>query len=85
MDAEQIVPLSDNAPSRPKDGLDRIRIVRELLIRADDPVAPDAVSATFKGRNTAKRKARVEDVLGTLVAAGVARRADEGVGYFLPR
>ena len=32
-----------------------------------------------------ERKARVEDVLGTLVAAGVARRADEGVGYFLPR
>ena len=85
MDAEQIVPLSDNAPSRPKDGLDRIRIVRELLIRADDPVAPDAVSATFKGRNTAKRKSRVSDVLGTLVEAGIVRQAQDTAEFYLPR
>ena len=83
-DAELVVPVTDDAPPWPKDGLDQIRVVRELLVRADDPVAPDAVSATFKGRNTAKRKARVEDVLSTLVAAGVARRTDDA-GYFLPR
>ena len=78
--------VTTDAPAWPRDGLDQIRVVRELLVRASAPVQPDSVSASFKGRSTAKRKARVADVLDTLVAAGVAREAEgDAGGVFLSR
>jgi len=48
---------------------------------------PDAITGVFDGRNTAKRKGRVAEVLETLVAAGVARAGeiDGQRRYFLPR
>lgn len=69
----------------PADGLDQIRSVRELLARADAPIAIPALAAAFAGRNTPKRRDRVQQVLETLVATGAARRDDATNGYYLPR
>lgn len=67
----------------PAKDLDQIRALRDLLHEAEAPLPADALATLFKGRTTAKRKARVADVLETLVATGAARHTDEG--YFLPR
>jgi len=67
----------------PTDGLDQIRALRDLLAKAEGPTPVPALSAAFKGRNTPKRRDRIEAVLETLVATGAARSVEEG--YFLPR
>ena len=76
-------------PAWPKDEMDRIRIVRDMLGRAPGPVAPDALSAAFRGRSTAPRTKGVEKVLQTLVAAGVAQQGIDGEDgssrFFIPR
>jgi hypothetical protein len=74
-------------PKWPTDDLDQIRLVRELLGKAPAPTAPDAIANVFDGRNTAKRRDRIAEVLETLVATGLARTGDyEGQRrYFLPR
>ena len=80
---------TDGRPAWPKDDLERIRIVRDMLGRAPAPLPPEALSAAFKGRNSAPRKKRVEQVLQTLVAAGVAQESidgqDGGSRFFIPR
>ena len=67
----------------PTKDLDQIRALRDLLHEAEAPLPADALATLFKGRTTPKRKARVADVLETLLATG-AVRGDE-TGYFLPR
>lgn len=69
----------------PSDGLDQIRSVRDLLARAPSPISVPALSAVFSGRNTPKRRQRVEQVLETLVSTGAARRDSRTGGYYLPR
>jgi len=69
----------------PTDGLDQIRSVRDLLARAAAPISVLALAAAFAGRNTPKRRQRVEQVLETLVSTGAARRDDTTTGYYLPR
>jgi hypothetical protein len=69
----------------PADGLDQIRSVRDLLVRAASPISVPALSAAFAGRNTPKRRQRVEQVLDTLVSTGAARRDESTGGYYLPR
>lgn len=69
----------------PADGLDQIRSVRDLLARAAAPITVPALAASFAGRNTPKRRQRVEQVLDTLVSTGVARREEASCGYYLPR
>ena len=80
---------ADGKPAWPEDELDRIRVVRDMLGRAPAPLAPEALSAAFRGRNSAPRKKRVEQVLQTLVAAGVAQQGidgqDGGSRFFIPR
>ena len=80
---------TDGKPAWPGDELDRIRIVREMLGRAPAPLAPEALSAAFRGRSSARRRKRVEQVLQTLVAAGVAQQGidgrDGGSRFFIPR
>ena len=90
VEAQLVVPeTADGKPAWPKDELDRIRVVRDMLGRAPAPLAPEALSAAFKGRNSAPRKKRVEQVLQTLVAAGVAQQGidgqDGGSRFFIPR
>jgi len=88
---EADMPLAAVASKQPwpKDGLEQIRIVRELLEQADGPVTPETVAASFAKRNTPKRKQRVAKVLETLAATGSARTGiSAGTGktvYFLPR
>ncbi|HTN14743.1 MAG TPA: hypothetical protein VL094_08050 [Sphingomonadaceae bacterium] len=69
----------------PTDGLDQIRSVRELLARAASPISVPALAAAFAGRNTPKRRQRVEQVLDTLVSTGAARRDEATGGYYLPK
>ena len=66
----------------PSDGLAQIRTVRDVLAKAEGPLMADALAQSFKGRTSPKRKARVAEVLETLVATGAARHGDDG--YYLP-
>ena len=81
------IAASETRPKWPANGLDQIRLVRDLLGQAASPLAPAAVASAFDGRNTAKRKARVTRVLETLAAAGAARDAGPPghPRYFVPK
>ena len=80
---------ADGAPAWPRDGLEQIRAVRAMLDRAPAPLAPSALSAAFRGRDSARRGKRVTRILHTLVAAGVAQRGTDGRAgedrFFIPR
>ncbi|MBO9168346.1 DNA methyltransferase [Rhizobium sp. L245/93] len=81
------LPDISDFPKWPSDGLEQIRLVRNLLAKAPAPSPPDAISTFFDGRNTSKRRDRVAEVLETLVATGVARSGEMNgqMRYFLPR
>lgn len=81
------LPATAERPKWPSDGLEQIRLVRDLLAKAPAPAQPEAIASVFDGRNTAKRRDRIEEVLETLVATGLARSGEhEGQRrYFLPR
>jgi hypothetical protein len=81
------LPEVGERPKWPTDGLEQIRLVRDLLAKAPAPTPPDAISSVLDGRNTAKRRERVSEVLETLVATGLARKGehDGQRRYFLPR
>lgn len=81
------LPDTVTRPKWPSDGLEQIRLVRDLLAKAPAPIPPDAVASVFDGRNTSKRRDRVAEVLQTLVATGLARagEVDGQRRYFLPR
>ena len=77
---------ADSQPSWPRDDLQQIRVVHQVLERADSPVTPEAVARTFAGKLSAKRKQRVDEVLQTLTATGAARTPeDDPNSYFVPR
>ena len=80
---------ADSKPAWPRDELDRIRILRDMLARVAAPASAEMVSAAFRGRDSARRRKSVEKVLETLAAAGAAQRtADRPDGdnrYFIPR
>ena len=94
-DVEQVEPQlvmpapADGKPAWPKDDIDRIRVVRDMLSRALGPVAPETLGVAFRGRNSARRTKGVEKALQTLVAAGVAQQAINGQDgssrFFIPR
>lgn len=81
------LPMTAERPKWPSDGLEQIRLVRDLLTKAPAPTQPEAIASVFDGRNTAKRRDRIAEVLETLVATGLARSGEhEGHRrYFLPR
>ena len=81
-DLELEVAAVKDAPAWPKDGLAQIKSVRDILALADAPLAPDIVSAAFKARNTAKRRARVAEVLGVLEDMGQVRSLEESDKFF---
>ena len=62
---------------------------REELDRAAAPARAAALSAAFKGRDSAPRRKAVEKALETLAAAGAAQRTADGEDgesrYFIPR
>lgn len=59
--------------------------MRELLARAPAPMPVEGIAVSFDGRLTDKRRARVRQVLETLVATGAARTDERGASYFVPR
>jgi hypothetical protein len=81
------LPDATRHPKWPSDGLEQIRLVRDLLAKAPAPTPSDAIASVFDGRNTAKRRDRVAEVLETLVATGLARTGEQDGQrrYFLPR
>lgn len=82
-----IVHAATNRPSWPLDGLEQIRIVRDLLSKSSGPMPADAVLSAINGRSTPKRQDRIKEVLETLVATGLARTSEQDGQrkYFLPR
>ena len=77
----------ETRPKWPSDGLEQVRIVRDLLAKAPGPLASTAIAAQFVGRNTAQRKDRVIKVLENLTAIGAARLAGSPAEprYFVPK
>ena len=72
-------------PKWPADALEQIRLVRDVLAKAQRPARPDEISVQFKGGRN--RTDRIATVLDHMVETGVAR-LDAGDGetrYFLPR
>lgn len=75
-------------PKWPNEGLAQIRIVSDLLARASEPARPAEIAMAFDGRNTPARRARIAEVLDTLVTTGGARTGQTPDGetrYFVPR
>lgn len=72
-------------PKWPTDGLDQIRVLREVLSAAERPAKPDELSANFKGGRN--RQKRIEQVLEHMVETGMVRTGelDGDTRYFLPR
>ena len=76
-------------PAWPREELDRIRVLRDMLDRAAAPAGAAALSEAFKGKDSPRRRKSVEKALETLAAAGAAQRtadAEDGESrYFIPR
>ncbi len=87
IEADIGIAATADAPRWPSDAFEQIRIVRDVLAKAAAPAQPDALASAFHGRVTDKRKARIRQVLETLVATGAARTGEmEGTTrYFVPR
>jgi hypothetical protein len=87
IEADIVVPDGAGRPKWPTDPFQQIRDLRELLARAPAPLTPDLLATAFDGRLTDKRRARVEQVLETLVVTGAARtgQLDGETRYFVPR
>ncbi|QQR37634.1 hypothetical protein JI749_08535 [Devosia oryziradicis] len=81
-----IVPSSDK-PKWPTSDTEQINILVDLLRKAPAPVPTESLSATFDGRNTPKRRDRIETLLQTLTTIGLARsgQLDGQTRYFIPR
>ena len=73
----------------PREELDRIRTLRDILSRAAAPASTEMLSAAFKGRDSAPRRKAAQKALEILAAAGAAQRAGDGPDgksrYFIPR
>lgn len=81
-----ILPTSDK-PKWPSSDTEQINILVDLLRKAPAPVPPETLAATFDGRNTPKRRERIESLLDTLTTIGLARsgQLDGQTRYFIPR
>jgi len=80
-------PTLERRVNWPNDELQQLRIISDVLAKAATPTSADAIWTVFDGRNTAKRKDRVQQVLDLLVGTGFARIREDGSKprYFLPR
>ena len=77
VEADLVIDQGPDKPSWPKDGLEQIRLVRDVLGNARGPVDADAVTRAFKQKYSKKRRERVEHVLANLAELGLARQ-DKG-------
>lgn len=77
VEADLAIDQGPDKPSWPKDGLEQIRLVRDVLSIARGPVDAEAVTRAFKQQYSKKRRERIEHVLANLAELGLARQ-DEG-------
>ena len=84
MEADVTMPEVATLAAWPADGLEQIRIVRDILAKSQSPLDAAFISASFAGKNTATRKKRVAMVLETLVSTGAAQTTDASL-YFIPK
>lgn len=63
----------------------QFRAVVDVLQAADGPLGPDAVARAFPGRATAKRQARVAEVLGILADLSRARATRDRASFTAAR
>lgn len=86
-DADLIVVPVTEKPKWPSDAFEQIRLVRDMLSKAQTPALPEEIASVFDGRNTQKRKARVDEVLRLLAETGGARTGelDGKTRYFTAR
>ena len=83
VEADLVIDQGPDKPSWPKDGLEQIRLVRDVLSGARGPVDAEIVTRAFKQKYSKKRRERVEDVLANLAELGLARE-DKG-GFIAAR
>ena len=83
VEADLVIDQGPDKPSWPKDGLEQIRLVRDVLSGARGPVDAEVVTRAFKQKYSKKRRERVEDVLANLAELGLARE-DKG-GFIAAR
>ena len=80
-DAEDIIaPIAAKAQAWPKDPLEQVRAVAELLRQAPAPLSLDAIAAQFKGRGPWKK--RLPALLDMLIAVGQAQHQADGYAVF---
>lgn len=84
IEADVTIPDIATLAPWPADGLEQIRIVRDILAKSPSPLGAAFIAASFAGRNTPKRKERVAMVLETLVSTGAAQTTDAAL-YFIPK
>lgn len=83
-----VVAAGVKPPALPADAFEQIRLVRDALARAPEPVLPNQLAAAFAGKATKKKLANVEEVLRNLAELGLARTGigeDGATRYFAPR
>ena len=83
-----VVAAGAKPPALPADAFEQIRLVRDALARAPEPVLPNQLAAAFAGKATKKKLANVEEVLRNLAELGLARTGigeDGATRYFAPR
>jgi hypothetical protein len=86
-EADLAIVTTSDRPKWPGDGREQIAVLVDVLRQAPAPVGPDVLAAAFDGRNTPKRRERIESLLETLTTIGLAR-SEPGAGasrYFIPR
>jgi hypothetical protein len=86
-EADLVIRPGAEKPKWPTDKGQQITVLVDLLRKAPAPVPPEALSASFDGRNTPKRRERVASLIETLTTIGLARsgRVEGEDRYFIPR
>jgi hypothetical protein len=86
-EADLVIQPGAGKPKWPSDSGQQITVLVDILRKAPAPVPPEALAASFEGRNTPKRKDRIASLLETLTTIGLARsgRVEGEDRYFIPR
>lgn len=86
-EADLVIQPGAGKPKWPNDSGQQITVLVDILRKAPAPVPPEALAASFDGRNTPKRKDRIASLLETLTTIGLARsgRVEGEDRYFIPR
>ncbi|MEQ9635786.1 MAG: hypothetical protein RLW68_06830 [Devosia marina] len=86
-EADLVIQPGAGKPKWPNDSGQQITVLVDILRKAPAPVPPEALAASFEGRNTPKRKDRIASLLETLTTIGLARsgRVEGEDRYFIPR